>query len=131
MSEVNNVRRRHWADIVALVAGLWAIAEAIWGPAVSSQSVVDPRFGYTWLIFATAGALAVAAIFLAQRTPAFGRVALAIAGLLLLIITMMFEREHLVPLVTGLVLAVAMLASAPFVGRLPRHLPPRDGLRHT
>lgn len=131
MSEVSNVRRRHWADIVALVAGLWAIAEAIWGPAVSAQSVIDPRFGYTWLIFATSGALAVAAIFFAQRTPALGRVALAIAGVLLLVITMTFERESLLPLVTGLILAVAMLASAPFIGRIPRHLPPRDGLRHT
>jgi hypothetical protein len=132
MSEASTARRRHWSDIVALVAGLWAIAESIWGPAISAQNVVDASVGYTWLVFATAGALAVAAVFLAQRMPALARLALAAAGLLLLIVPLIYEREHALPMATGLILAVAMLASTPFIGRIGRELPPHSaGLGRT
>jgi hypothetical protein len=123
MSEVSRLRRRNWSDVVAIAAGVWAIAEAIWGPAVFSQNLVDASAGYAWLVFATAGALAIASVFLAQRVTGLGRVVLGIAGLLLLIISIAYERGHPLALATGLILAVLMLAATPFMGRLPRQIP--------
>jgi hypothetical protein len=123
MSEASRIRRRNWSDIVAILAGMWAIAEAIWGPAVFSQNIVDASAGYAWLVFATAGALAVAAVFLAQRITGLGRVVLAIAGLLLVIIALAYERAHPLALVTGLILGVVMLVATPFMGSIPRNLP--------
>jgi hypothetical protein len=48
---------------------------------------------------------------------------LGIAGLLLLIISIAYERGHPLALATGLILAVLMLAATPFMGRLPRQIP--------
>jgi hypothetical protein len=126
MSEASRIRRRNWSDIVAIVAGAWAIAEAVWGPAVFSENLMDASAGYVWLIYATAGALAVASVFLAQRVTGLGRVVLGAAGLLLLVITMVYERPHPLALATGVILAVAMLAATPFMGRIPREYPHRN-----
>jgi hypothetical protein len=117
------MRRRNWSDVVAIAAGAWSIAEAVWGPAVFSQNLVDASAGYAWLVFATAGALAIASVFLAQRITGLGRVVLGIAGLLLLIVSIAYERGHPLALATGLILAILMLASTPFMGRIPRQIP--------
>lgn len=126
MSEASRIRRRNWSDVVALVAGLWAIAEAVWGPTVFSQRIMDANAGYAWLIFATAGALAVASVFLAQRTTGLGRVVLGVAGLLVATTSLLYERSHPLALATGIILGLAMLASTPFMGSIPRNLPPSE-----
>ena len=65
MAEVPEVRRRHWADVAAILTGLMLMGLAIWPvPFVSTEEV---RRVSVWWIYALAGGLSLVAVFLGQR----------------------------------------------------------------
>jgi hypothetical protein len=123
MNQVKDARRRHWADVVAIVAGVWSFGEALWGPALFSQNTVDRGAGATWLAFGVGGLLAIIAVLLAQRSTKIARVMLAIAGLILIASPFAYRHPVMLPIVSSLVVGLAMLSAAPFIGRMPRELP--------
>jgi peptidoglycan/LPS O-acetylase OafA/YrhL len=124
MNQVKDARRRHWADVVAIVAGVWSFGEALWGPALFSSETIDRGAGATWLAFGIGGLLAIVAVLLAQRYTRPARIALGLAGLILLASPFAYRHPVLLPIVTSVAAGLAMLAAAPFIGRMPRDLPP-------
>ena len=123
MQQANTARRRHWANVVAIVAGVWAFGEAIWGPAVFSSETVDRGAGATWLAFGIGGLLAIIAVLLAQRYPRPARVALGVAGLILVLSPLAYGHPAWLPIVSSVIVGLAMLVAAPFIGRMPREVP--------
>ena len=123
MERVQKARRRHWADVVAIIAGVWSFGESLWGPALFTQETVDRGAGATWLAFGIAGLLAIGAVLLAQRRTKPARIMLATAGLILVASPFAYRSPVWLPIVSAIVLGVAMLAAAPFIGRMPRELP--------
>lgn len=124
MNQVKEARRRHWADVVAIVAGVWSFGEALWGPALfSGETTTDRGAGGTWLAFGIGGLLAIVAVVLAQRYLRPARILLALAGLILVVSPIAYRNPSWLPIASSLAVGVAMLAAAPFVGRMPREVP--------
>jgi uncharacterized membrane protein len=123
MNQAKDARRRHWADVVAIIAGVWAFGEAIWGPALFSSETVDRGAGATWLAFGIGGLLAIGAVLLAQRNTRLARLLLGLAGVLLVLSPLAYRHPSWLPIVSSLAVGLAMLAAAPFIGRMPRELP--------
>ncbi len=123
MDQAKDARRRHWADVVAIVAGVWSFAEALWGPAVFSSETTDRGVGATWLAFGIGGLLAVGAVLLAQRYTRPARIVLGVAGLLLVLSPLAYREPVWLPIVSSVAAGLAMLAAAPFIGRMPREIP--------
>jgi hypothetical protein len=123
MDGAKTARRRHWADLVAILAGVWAFGEAIWGPAIFSMQTVDRGAGASWLAFGVGGLLAIGAVLLAQRSTKPARIMLGIAGLILIGSAFAYRNPVSLPIITASLAGLAMLASAPFIGRMPRDLP--------
>jgi hypothetical protein len=124
MDPAKGARRRHWADVVAIVAGVWSFGEAIWGPTIFSAEAVDRGAGATWIAFGAGGLLAILSVILAQRYTQPARITLGLAGLILLLAPLAYRHPVWLPIVTSVVAGLAMLAAAPFIGRMPRELPP-------
>jgi hypothetical protein len=112
-------KRRHWADVAAIVAGVSAIGLAIWPNLAADEGGQGVGLGSAALASAAAGALAILGLFLAQRSPAAGRLPLAAGGLLLLATPFVFARQAGFVPTLQMILGVAMLAAAAFVGRMP------------
>ena len=123
MKQVKHAKRRHWADVVAIVAGVWSFGEAIWGPAVFSSETAGRGAGATWLAFGIGGLLAIIAVLLAQRYTRPARVVLGVAGLMLIASPFAYRQPVLLPILTSVIAGLAMLGAAPFIGRMPRELP--------
>lgn len=66
MAEIPEVRRRHWADVAAIVAGLALMGLAIW-PVPFANTAEAGRQVSVWWIYALAGGLSLAGVFLGQR----------------------------------------------------------------
>ncbi|MFN2566857.1 MAG: hypothetical protein ABR499_17810 [Gemmatimonadaceae bacterium] len=123
MERTQDARRRHWADVVAIVAGVWSFGEALWGPALFSGETVDRGAGATWLAFGVGGLLAILAVLMAQRYTKPARIVLGIAGLILIASPFAYREPVWLPIVTSAAAGLAMLAAAPFIGRMPREVP--------
>jgi peptidoglycan/LPS O-acetylase OafA/YrhL len=124
MSEINDRTTRRWADVVAIIATVVALANAMWGPIIFTTmadklSLGDRGVDYNWIAFGVGGMLALGGLILAQRWPQYGKIALAIGGLMLVLVPFFYERKVALPIITSVVLGVAMLATSPFVGRMP------------
>ncbi|HJR42243.1 MAG TPA: hypothetical protein VJ812_09100 [Gemmatimonadaceae bacterium] len=79
--------RRQWADIAVIVVGVALLGLAIWGGPILTG--VDDEIAYAhavWLVYAGAGALAIAGVIAAQRwsTRGLGRALVIVAALGLL-----------------------------------------------
>jgi hypothetical protein len=122
MNDANKARRRHWADVVAILAGVWSFGEALWGPAIFSMETVDRGAGASWLAFGVGGLLAIGAVILAQRRTKPARIMLAVAGVILLGSAFAYRNPVALPIIAAIVAGVAMLAASPFIGRMPREL---------
>jgi peptidoglycan/LPS O-acetylase OafA/YrhL len=123
MNRAQDARRRHWADVVAIVAGVWSFGEALWGPALFSRDTVDRGAGATWFAFGIGGLLAIAAVLLAQRYTKPARIVLAIGGAILVISPFAYRSPVWLPIVSSVIAGLMMLGAAPFIGRMPRELP--------
>lgn len=119
-SPAREARRRHWADVVAIFAGVWSFGEAMWGPAIFSQATVDRGAGATWIAFGIGGLLAIGAVLLAQRYTKPARIMLAIAGLILVVSPFAYREPVWLPVIAAVIAGVLMLVAAPFIGRMPR-----------
>jgi hypothetical protein len=124
MSEINDRTTRRWADVVAIIATVVALANAMWGPIIFTTmadklSLGDRGVDYNWIAFGVGGMLALGGLILAQRWPQYGKIALAIGGLMLVLVPFFYQRKVALPIITSVVLGVAMLATSPFVGRMP------------
>jgi hypothetical protein len=123
MSHVSDARRRHWADLLAIVAGVWSFGQAIWGPVLFSSETIDRGAGASWVAFGLGGLLAIGAVLLAQRRTRPARLMLGVAGLILALSPLAYRSPSWPPILSSVVTGLAMLAAAPFIGRMPRELP--------
>ena len=123
MDGAKKARRRHWADVVAILAGVWSFGEALWGPAIFSMETVDRGAGASWLAFGVGGLLAIGAVLLAQRSTKPARIMLAVGGVILVGSAFAYRNPVSLPIITAILAGLAMLASAPFIGKMPRELP--------
>jgi peptidoglycan/LPS O-acetylase OafA/YrhL len=117
-------RTRKWADVVAILASVVALANAMWGPIIFTTmadklSLGDRGIDYNWMAFGLGGILGLCGIIVAQRWPQYGRIPLALGGLMLVIVPFFYEHKVALPIATSVVLGLAMLAAAPFIGQLP------------
>jgi peptidoglycan/LPS O-acetylase OafA/YrhL len=115
---------RKWSDIVVIVASLVSLGNAIWGPFIFTSVARDPPHGdsgvgYNWLAFGVGGLLGLLGVFLAERQPRLARLSVALGGAMIAIVPFTYEHWHALPIATSLVLGLAMLAAAPFVGPMP------------
>src|SRR5687767_3974575 len=85
-NRAQDARRRHWADLLAIVAGVWTFGQALWGPTVFSSAAIDRGVGPNWLAFGIGGLVALGSVFLAQRYTRPARIILGLAGLSLLLV---------------------------------------------
>ncbi len=122
MEGARKARRRHWSDLVAILAGVWSFAQALWGPAIFSIVTVDRGAGASWIAFGLGGLLAIGAVLLAQKSTKPARIMLAVAGLILVGSAFAYRDAVSLPIISVIIAGIAMLAAAPFIGRMPREL---------
>ena len=122
MATTSSERRHHWADAVAIVAGVVSIGFAIWGIPLRLDDAAD-NVGWVWGVYAAAGALALLAVVVAQRSAGPARLLLAFGGLALLIVPVVVG-DAVATWIANAVIGGAMLVAAPFVGYLAPDLPP-------
>jgi hypothetical protein len=122
MEPAKDARRRHWADLVAIVAGVWSFGQALWGPTIFANQVIDRGVGPTWLAYGLGGLLAIGSVILAQRYRIPARLMLGVAGLILVGAPFAYRTAVWLPILTSIAAGLAMLAAAPFIGRMPREL---------
>jgi hypothetical protein len=117
-------QRRQWADVMAIVTGVTAVGLAIW-PNLAADEGGGVGIGTAAIATALGGALAIAAVLLAQRSPGTAKIPLALGGILLILTPFLFVRaDGLVPTLQ-IIVGILMLTSAPFIGRMPDDVPPR------
>jgi hypothetical protein len=123
MAKFSTRRARWWADVVAIVASVAAVGNALWGPLIfstlSSQVTTDRGAGYNWFAFGVGGILGVLGVIVAQKRPLPGRIAIAVGGALLVIVPFFYENFSMLPIATSVVLGIAMIVSAFFLGPMP------------
>jgi MFS family permease len=123
VADIAGQRKRRWADIVAIIASVTALGNAMWGPLIfsttSTQVTADQGAGYNWFAFGVGGILGVLGLIVAQKRPVPGRIALAIGGALLIAVPFVYENRALLPIATSVILGVAMLVSSLFLGPMP------------
>jgi len=123
VADIVGRRKRRWADIVAIIASVTALGNAMWGPlifsSVSNQVTTDPGAGYNWFAFGVGGMLGVLGLIVAQKRPVLGRIPLAVGGLLLVVVPFVYDNRAPLPTITSAVLGLAMLASSFFLGPMP------------
>jgi hypothetical protein len=122
MADVPERQRRHWADVVAILAGLMLMGLAIWPvPFVDTRETGD-RLG-VWWIYALAGGLTLVGVFLGQRWAwrqiARALMVAAVAVLLYGLVTV-FRDLGIAALLTALVPGLLILLAVPFFGPMPR-----------
>jgi peptidoglycan/LPS O-acetylase OafA/YrhL len=132
MAESPSPKTRKWADIVAMLAAVVSLGNAAWGPLIFTSVASDPTrgdrgIGYNWLAFVLGGLVAVLGLFLAQRWSRPGRILVALGGLMLVLVPFAWERFEALPIVSSVVLGLAMLIAAPFVGPMPAPWEERAG----
>lgn len=114
--------RRRWADIVVIVAGVYAFLMAVFGPrlagpARAAEVVAAP--GGLWVGTGIAGILAIAGVILALRWTLLARMLTGTAGIVLIATLFAFERVGWLGVVTLALPALALLVATPLVGPMP------------
>jgi hypothetical protein len=122
MADVPEVRRRHWADIAAILAGLMLMGLAIWPVPFVDTSATEGRIS-VWWIYALAGGLTLAGVFLGQRwrlRDLARGLMFAAVGVLLYGLVTKFRDLGTAAVLTVVVPGVLLLLAAPFFGPMPR-----------
>ncbi len=127
MAETPEVQRRHWADVAAILAGLMLMGLAIWPVPFADTQEAGDRVS-VWWIYALAGGLSLAGVFLGQRWSlrqlARGLLFAAVGVLLYGLVTA-FRDLGTAAVLTAVVPGLLLLLAAPFFGPMPRAAPGR------
>jgi len=132
MVDRGTARRHRWADIVLIVASVYAVLAAMWSPLelLSGGGGGEVRSSeLLWVSYALGGALGLAAVFLARRSAGVAKVLAGLGGLAVLSGFLSLGEITLLALLSLGLTGVAMLVSAPFVGPMPS--PEEEGKRRT
>jgi hypothetical protein len=125
MADVPEVRRRHWADVAAILAGLMLMGLAIW-PVPFVDTMETGRPISVWWIYALAGGLSLVGVFLGQRWR-FRQLAqglmLAAVGVLVYGLVTTFRELGTAAVLTAVIPGLLLLLAAPFFGPMPRAAP--------
>lgn len=123
MSPTRKEHRRHrWADVVVIVAAIYAIAAATWFPPEmisggDSTAVADE--GWNWISYAVGGALGVMGLFLALKWSVVGKVSVGLGGLAVLAGFLTLRAFTPLAILSLGGTGLALLLAAPFVGPMP------------
>jgi purine-cytosine permease-like protein len=115
-------KRRRWADVVLIVAGLYVFLAALWsppaqGPETAMAEAAD--HGTWWWVLAIAGFLALFAVPVAMKNVLIARLMAGVAGVVLLAGLLAFDTIGWLAIRSLLIPAVLILIAAPFVGPMP------------
>jgi peptidoglycan/LPS O-acetylase OafA/YrhL len=116
------MRRRRWADVVMIVAALYAFLAAIWAPPGlgPAEAAADaPDHGTWWWAHAIGGSLALASVFVALRSTILARILGGLGGLVLLAGLLAFDGIGWLAIRTLVIPAVLILLATPFIGPMP------------
>lgn len=122
-------KRRRWADVVVIVAALYAFLAAIWAPPGlgPAEAAADaPDHGGWWWAHAIGGSLALASVFVALRSVVLARVLAGAGGLVLLAGLLAFDNIGWLAFRTLILPAVLILLATPFLGPMPT--PEEEGM---
>ncbi|HET9986579.1 MAG TPA: hypothetical protein VFQ38_23580 [Longimicrobiales bacterium] len=124
-------RRRRWADLVVIVAGVYAIATTAWSPAEffsgGTSHEVARETNWVFAAHVAGGGLALLGLAVAFRDTTVARVLVALGGLLYLSTLLTLVQFPLGAVLSIVVPSLMMLAAAPFVGPMPS--PEEEGRR--
>ncbi|HJU89779.1 MAG TPA: hypothetical protein VJ672_10330 [Gemmatimonadaceae bacterium] len=114
--------RRQWADIAIIVTGVALLGLSMWGAPVLAGA--DDEIAYpdtVWLVYAGAGALAIAGVIAAQKWSlrGLGRALIIVAALLLLASLLAFRDLGLRAWFATILPALIFLLASRSVGPLP------------
>lgn len=116
-------RRRRWADVVVIFAGVYTLMFAVYAPELATRQTgaVDPGAqGLWWALHYVAGLMALASMLVAFRSVTAARMMVAVAGAVLLSAVSLFRDWTLVLILVVVVPGALLLLVSPFVGRMPR-----------
>jgi hypothetical protein len=119
--EIARARRRLWADVLLIVASVYALGAAIWVPPEIVSGGAEEVSVPGWLqgAYALAGIIGIAALFIAHRWRVIARLLVPIAGLVLLAGFFALREITVLSVVSLGLPALAMLVAAGFVGPMP------------
>jgi hypothetical protein len=116
-------RRRRWADVVVIVAAVYAIATTAWSPAEffsgGTSHEVAKETSWVFTAHVVGGGIALLGLFVAFRSTTAARVLVAFGGLLYLTTLLTLIEFPLGQVLSVVVPSLMMLAAAPFVGPMP------------
>jgi hypothetical protein len=125
-------KRRRWADVVIIVAGLYVWLAAIWAPPAigpREAAVEAAQHGTWWWVHAIGGSLALASVFVAMKSVLLARVMAGVAGIVLLAGLLAFDHIGWLAVRALVIPAVLILLATPFLGPMPT--PEEEGMtRH-
>ena len=121
-TRIQRAKRRRWADVVLIVATLYAVMSAFWAPLElimggDGREVADSQA--LWLTYALGGALGLAALAASMKHAGLAKVLAAAAGVAVL--AGFFTLAEVTPFaaisigLTGL----GLIAASPFIGPMP------------
>jgi hypothetical protein len=124
MANTTNRTARKVADMTAIVAGLMAMGNAMWGPMIFGARTLqerqgDPGLGYNWVALGVGGLLAIIGVTVAQRRTTLGRILVAVGGVMLVAVPLAYRLPAALPVTTSVILGVLLLVATPFVGEMP------------
>jgi hypothetical protein len=124
-------QRSQIADFIAIAASVASIGSAIWAAPlhVPDNSSAVANIGYAWLAYFLGGVIGLIGIWQAQRAPKVGKVLVAMAGLTVLSIVLIFREPNAFAWGTVLVIGIVLIAMSPFVGRIPPGNTTSEGVR--
>lgn len=123
-------QRHRWADVVVIIASVYAFASAIWSPPelfTGGGGWEVRQEMWLWGAYALGGLIGIAAVFVALRWPDLARVMVAVAGLVVLSGLFALYRVTTLALVSLGLTGLVLLVTAPFMGRMPT--PEEEGKR--
>ena len=116
------LKRRRWADILALVASAYALSAAAWFPpelvAGGTNNAVEAP-AWLWIAYATAGILGFIGVFAASKSAVLGKVLVAAAGLIMLASFVAMASVTTLAVLSIGGTGLALLIAAAFVGPMP------------
>jgi peptidoglycan/LPS O-acetylase OafA/YrhL len=121
LADIPARKRRRWADVVLILAGLGLFGLAVWFPPFSTTDEA-PQAVSLWLNYALAGGLILVALFLGQRWDwvTVARLMLFAAVGVLAVGVFRVRTLGMVAWLTLIIPGLAVLLAALFFGPMPR-----------